>query len=154
MRYYVMEPLGNTMLPTAPKGENAEVVVSSNLSRFSDIDYDARSELISDRLKLLMERYLTKYDFKPVVYLDREKEEQAVFWRFRPPLYEDYQAIFRSDGIVSHIAFPNNNAPIAFTARSPKGVRSIAVRMAVAESALRRGILGVQFTKILEQIEV
>jgi hypothetical protein len=74
----------------------------------------------------------------------------AVFWRFRPLLYEDYQAAYRNDGIVSRLSFPISNAPIVFTARSPRGIRSVVVRMAVAESALRRGILGVKFTKILD----
>jgi hypothetical protein len=145
-----MEALENTFLPTVPKGENAEVVKASDLSRFNEIDYDSRNELISDKLKLLIEQYMPKYDFQPVVYLDVEKKEQVVFWRFRPPVYEDYQAVYRNDGIVSHIDFHNNNAPIMFTTRSPKGVRSIAVRMAVAESTLRRCILGLKFTKITE----
>ena len=150
MRYYVMEALGDILLPIAPKGEEAEVVRASDLGRFSEIDYDARSELISDRLKLLMERYMPKYDFQPVVFLDIEKQEQLVFWRFRPPFYENYQATFRNDGQVSYITFPDNNAPIVFTARSPKGVRSIVVRMAVAESTLRRCILGLKFSKVTE----
>jgi hypothetical protein len=150
MRYYVMEPLENISLPTAPKGENVEIVNASGLSRFSEIDYDSRSELISERLKLLMGLYIPKYNFIPVIYLDSEKEEQLVFWRFRPPFYEDYQADYRNDGIVSHISFPNYDAPIVFTARSPKGIRSIIVRMAVAESALRRCILGLKFTKVTE----
>lgn len=150
MRYYVMEPIGNILLPSVPKSESAEVIQSSNLSRFSEIDYDYRGGLISDRLKLLMTLYLPKYDFQPIVYLDTEKNEQAMFWRFCPPLYEDYQATYRNDGFVSHISFPNTGAPIVFTARSPKGVRSVIVRMAVAESALRRSIVGLKFTKILE----
>ena len=150
MRYYVMEALGKILLPLAPKGEDAAVVRASDLSRFGEIDYDSRSELISDRLKMLMERYMPKYDFQPVVYMDTEKQEQSVFWRFRPLTYGDYEATYRNDGIISQIVFPNNNAPIVFTARSPKGVRSIAVRMAVAESTLRRCILGLKFTKINE----
>jgi hypothetical protein len=150
MRYYVMEALENNYLPNAPKGENAEVVKTSDVGRFSEIDYDSRNELISEKLKLLFEQYMPKYNFQPVVYLDVEKSEQAVFWRFRPPAYDDYQAVYRNDGIVSHITFPNNDAPIMFTTRSPKGVRSIAVRMAVAESTLRRCILGLKFTKISE----
>ena len=150
MRYFVMEALGSTFLPAAPKGEDAEFIQTSNLERFNEIDYDSRSELISDRLKLLFERYMPKYDFQPVVYLDIEKQEQAVFWRFRPPLYEDYQAVYRNDGIVSQITFPDNNAPIMFSTRSPKGVRSIVVRMAVAESTLRRCILGLKFTKVTD----
>jgi len=154
MRYYVMEPVGNILLPTTPKSENAGIVIASDLSRFSELDYDARNELISERLKLLLELYMPTYDFKPVMYLDTAKEKQAIFWRFKPPFYEDYQATCRNDGIVSHISFSNNNAPIIFTARSPKGIQSIVVRMAVAESALRRGILGLNFTKLLEQKEV
>ncbi|MCL1976455.1 MAG: hypothetical protein FWG61_09890 [Firmicutes bacterium] len=154
MRYYVMESPENASLPTIPKGESAQVVMAHDLYKYYDIDYDARNELISDRFKLLLERFLLKYDFKPVVYLDRDKEEQLVFWRFMPPLYNDYQAVYRNDGLLYSIAFVNNDAPIVFSARSPKGVRSIAVRMAVAESALRRAILGVKFTKILELAEV
>jgi hypothetical protein len=150
MRYFVMEALGEIILPSAPKGENAEVVGAADLDRFGEVDYDSRNELISDRLKLLMERFMPKYDFRPVVFLDIEKQEQLVFWRFRPPLYENYQVTFRNDGLVSHITFPDNNAPIVFTARSPRGVRSIVVRMAVAESTLRRCILGLKFNKVTE----
>jgi hypothetical protein len=150
MRYYVMEPTGTILLPAAPKDENAAVIAASDLGRFSDIDYDMRSELISDRLKMLIERYMPKFAFEPIVYLDLAKQEQAVFWRFRPAHYTDYQAAFRNDGIVSRISFSNYNAPVVFTARSPKGIRSIVVRMAVAESVLRRCILGVKFTKVNE----
>jgi hypothetical protein len=148
MLYYVMEPLEHTLLPAAPKGGNTEVVRTSDMSCFSEIDYDARSELISGRLKLLMERYMSKYDFQPVVFLDTEKAEQAVFWRFRPPVYGDCQTAYRSDGIVSHISGLDNNAPSVFTALSPKGIRLIVVRLAVAESVLRRGILGLRFTRV------
>ena len=150
MRYYVMEALGDVLLPSVPKGEDAEVVRVADFSRFEEVDYDSRNELISDRLKLLMERYMPKYDFQPVVFLDIEKQEQLVFWRFKPAFYENYQATFRNDGLVSNITFPDNNAPIIFSARSPKGVRSIVVRMAVAESTLRRCILGLKFSKVTE----
>jgi len=150
MRYYVMEALGNAPLPSAPKGGDAAVVQASELGRYGEIDYDPRSELISDRLKVLMERFMPKYDYQPVVYLDAGKGEQLIFWRFRPPSYEGFEATFRNDGVVSQISFPNNDAPIVFTARSPRGARSIAVRMAVAESALRRCILGLKFTRINE----
>lgn len=148
MRYYVLESLENTSLPSAPKGDSAEVVKTSDMSGFSEIDYDSKNELVSDRFKLLLEQYMPKYDFQPVVYLDIAKQEQTVFWRFKPAPYEDFKANFRNDGIVSNISFPNTNAPIVFTARSPKGVRSIVVRMAVAESTLRRCILGLKFTKV------
>jgi len=150
MRYYVMEPQDDILLPSPPKGEDAEIVLATDLGRFNEVDYDARSELISERLKLLMEQYMPKYNFRPVVFLDQAKEEQLVFWRFSPPPHTDIEAVYRNDGMVSQITFLNDRLPIIFTTRSPKGIRSIVVRMAVAESALRRGILGLKFTKIGE----
>jgi hypothetical protein len=145
-----MESLSNILLPAVKKGGNAEVIKATDLNRFDEIDYDERSMLISDRLKLHIEMYMPEYDFIPVVYLDTEKDEQAIFWRFRPPLYTDYQATFRSNGIVLHISFSDTHAPIIFMAQSHKGICSIVVRMAVAESTLRRSILGVKFTKVSE----
>jgi uncharacterized protein YjbI with pentapeptide repeats len=148
MHYYVIEPTGTVLLPAVPKSEKSDLVFTSDLSSFSDIDYDSRSDLISERLKLLIERYMPDYEFESVIYYDKAKAEQLIYWRFRPPLYEDFQAAYRSDGIVSQISCPIPKAPIVFTARSPKGVRSVIVRMAVAESILRRSILGLKLTKI------
>lgn len=146
MRYFVMEPLDGTRLPSVKE----DVVMISDIGRLHGIDYDARNELISDRLKLLIGLYMPKHRFSPVAFLDTDKSEQAIFWRFRPEPYSNYQAIYRNDGIVSHIAFPDTGAPITFTAKSPKGIRSIVVRLAVAESILRRGILGLKLTKLHE----
>ncbi|MCL1873566.1 MAG: pentapeptide repeat-containing protein [Clostridiales bacterium] len=154
MHYYTMEPAGALLLPAAAGGENTELVLVSDFKHFNDIDYDARSELISERLKLLMEQYLPEYDFEPVVFYDKEKDKQTIYWRFQPPLYEDFHTTYRSDGIVKSISFPINDAPIVFTVRSPKAVRSIVVRMAVAESILRRSILGVKFTKVLDSSSI
>ncbi|MCL2153893.1 MAG: pentapeptide repeat-containing protein [Oscillospiraceae bacterium] len=150
MRYYVMEPSGSALLPIMPKGDDMEVIFIADTGRFKEIDFDARSEIISDRLKMLMELFMPKYDFEPIIFSDTDKEGQMVFWRFKPPYFEDFKAVYRNDGIISRISYPITNAPIVFAARSPKGVRSIVVRMAVAESAVRRGILGVKFTKIVD----
>ena len=151
MLYYVMEPMDGILLPAASKSEKAEIIATSDLSRFNEIDYDARSNLISERLKLIMERYMPKYDFQPVIYMDSPKNEIMVFWRFKPSLYCDYQADFRPNGIVSQISFPEKIGPLVFTVRSHKGVQSTVVRLAVAESILRRCIFGVKFTRISEQ---
>ena len=154
MRYFIMKPLGKILLPQTEEREGTEVIITSDISRFGEIDYDERSGLISDRFKSLIELYTLKSDFEPVVYLDAEKQEQAVFWRFAPPVYENYKAIYKNNGVPSHISFHEpEDAPILFTAKSPRGVRSVIISMAVAESALRRGILGVKFTKTEELIE-
>ena len=143
-----MESLENMSLPAAPKGENSNIVLVPDLNNFNEIDYDSRNGLISDRLRALIESYIPGHNFETVVYLSSDRAEQAVFWKFNPPLYRDYRAAYRNEGIVSHISFSNDHAPITFTAKSPKGVGSIVVRMAVAESALRRGILGLKFTAV------
>jgi glucan biosynthesis protein len=143
-----MEPIGNVQLPIAQKGDDNDLVIASELDKYREIDYDARSELISERLKLLLEMFMSRYDFQPVVYLDTVKQAQLVYWRFKPSLFEAFEANYRNDGIVSSISFPDSNVPNLFTVKSPKAVRSIVVVMAVAESALRRGILGLKFTRI------
>ena len=150
MRYFTMKTHGNVPLPITKKNEGEEVVLTSGLSRFSDIDYDVRCELISERLKQLMEMFMPKYNFVPVVYLDIHNKSQLVFFRFRPPFFEDCMASFGNDGTVSHITFAGANAPLVFTVRSPKGIRSIIVSMAVGESALRRKILGVEFNQVTD----
>jgi len=151
MLYFVMEPIDGILLPAASKSDKTEVIAATGLSRFCEIDYDVRSNLISERLKLIMERFMPKYDFQPVIYVDPPKNELKVFWRFKPALYDDYQADFRSNGIVSHISFPEKIGPLVFTVRSHKGVPSTVVRLAVAESILRRCIFGVKFTRVSEQ---
>ncbi|MCL1809938.1 MAG: hypothetical protein FWG42_09285 [Clostridiales bacterium] len=150
MIYYVMEPPDENPLPQAPKDEKMGAVETSDIDRLGRIDYDARSGLISDRLKLLMEKFSLKSDFVPVVYWSKEKQERAVFWRFCPPDYHNFKAIFRNDGIVSHISHLGNDAPIVFTVRSPSGERSVVTRLAVVESALLRSIFGLKFTRVSE----
>ena len=148
MRYYVMEPLGNTKLPAVKNVEGAEVVLCPDLNRFCDIDYDLSCRLISERLKLLIEMYLLSYDFVPVIYMDVANKSQLVFFRFKPPIYNDCEASYRKDGVVSWISFSGINTPTIFTVQSPKGICSVVVSIAVAESALRRQILGVDFNQI------
>ena len=150
VRYCVMESHENKSLPVAPKNENEEVVIVPDLKNFDAIDYDYRSGLISDRFKTLAGSFLLRYNFEFVVYLNSDRTEHSVFWKFSPPVYTDYQATYRNDGIVSHITFTNNLAPMVFTTKSPKGVRSIVVCIAIVESALRRGITGLKFTKVTE----
>jgi hypothetical protein len=150
MRYYVMEPLGNVFLPATKKREGVEVVLTSNINRFNDIDYDMSCGLISERLKLVLEMFLLQYHFEPVVYLDMSSKENINFFRFNPPEYEGCITTFRNDGIVSRIIFTDADVPLMFTVRSPKGVRSIIMKIAVAESILRRRILGVEFTKVTD----
>ena len=151
--FYVMEQSGNVLIPVVD--DDMELIETSDIDRFADIDYDARSKLVSERLKLLLEKYLPNNEFDPIFIIESQ-DKMLVYWKFMPPVFDEFDAQYRNDGLISHISFSPDveKLPIAFTAISPKGVKSIVVRMAVAESALRRGILGVKFTKILELNEV
>lgn len=149
MRYFVMESINNEM-PRQSQGGKPEVRQVPDLSDFYGIDYVARDGLISDRLKLLIELYMPGYDFKPVAFLDMNKPEQIIFWEFNPTLYNDCQADYRNNGLLSHISLNSDNAPPVFSMRSPKGLYSIIVHISVAESILRRNILGLKLTRLLE----
>ena len=149
MRYFVMEHTDNE--PTRrPQGYAAEIRQTSDLGALYGIDFAARDGLISERLKLLMERYMPKYRFTPVVFLDVKKQEQIGFWRFAPPILAPalYRADYRNNGVISHISVTRENAPPVFSVRAPNGVWSVVVHVAVAESMLRRGILGLKLTRL------
>ena len=87
-------------------------------------------------------------DSVPVVFLSADRADLAVYWKFDPPVFECFDATYRYDGFISHNKLKGNQRPMIFTAISPKGKRSIVINMAVAESALRRSILGLKFTKL------
>ena len=195
MRYFVMESAKKIILPNSPKpDETIDIVTIPNIDGFSEIDYDANSGLISERLKLLMGLYMPKYVFTPFIYVEdivpgkplsekikglqenlfdvirvegddsdvaKSKENQDLqelvtnsvkliaFWKFAPDVY-GVNAVFRADGIVSHITFNNNNIPLIFTVLSPRKERSVVVNLAVAESIFRRKILGLKLTGLSE----
>ena len=89
-----------------------------------------------------------EFDSVPVVFLSADRVDLAVYWKFDPPVFECFDAAYRNDGFISLIKFKGNKQPLIFTAVSPKGMRSIVIHMAVAESALRRSILGLKLTKL------
>jgi hypothetical protein len=89
-----------------------------------------------------MELYMPDCSFEPVVFKDSVKEDMIAFWKFAPSLYNDFQAVFKANTYITHITSDDCNAPIAFLAKSQKGVSSIVVDISIAESILRRGILG------------
>ena len=103
---------------------------------------------ISDNLKQLIELYLPEYDFQPVIFKDSVKPDMIALWKFSPEIYSDCKATYRNDGIVSHLMPADIDMPIAFTTKSDRGVSSIVVHLAIAESIYRRGMLGVKFTRI------
>ena len=148
-RYFLMEGPERKSLP--PAGELIKATIIDCIPKVNEIDYDAKSGLISDRLKTLMETHLPAYEFGhvPSAFMSEDRSAAAFYWKFNPPAYDAFSAAFKHD-LITHVKFNDINVPPIFTAMSPKGKRSIAVSMPVAESALRRGIMGLKFTRLLD----
>jgi len=146
--YFVMEQLDNA--PNIPLPITTEVQKIANLIKIDGIDYFSRYGLISDNLKKLIEKFMPGYNFELAVYMDSENPDVTALWIFNPPAYSDFEVAFRTDGHVSHITPANDDIPRIFMVKSPKGIRSIIIHLAVAESMLRRNIYGLKLTRILE----
>jgi uncharacterized protein YjbI with pentapeptide repeats len=146
--YFVMEQLDN--VPNIPSPKITEVQKISNLMNIDGIDYFSRYCLISDSLKKLIEIYLPGYGFELAAYLDSAKPIVTALWIFNPQVCSDFEAVYRTDGHVSHLTLTGVDTPRIFIVKSPKGIRSIIIHLAVAESMLRRNICGLKLTRILE----
>jgi uncharacterized protein YjbI with pentapeptide repeats len=146
--YFVMEQLDNT--PNIPPPKTTEVQKITNLMNINGIDYFSRYCLISDNLKKLIEIFMPGFIFELASYLDFVKQDVTTLWIFNPPVLSNIEAAYRADGHVSHIT-PTEDMPRIFMVKSPKGIRSIIIHLAVAESMLRRNIYGLKLTRILQQ---
>ena len=146
--YFVMEQLDN--VPSIPSPKITEVQKISNLMSINGIDYFSRYGLISDSLKKLMEIFMPGYNFELAAYLDSAKPVVTALWILNPQICSDFEAVYRTDGHVSHLALTGADTPRIFIVKSPKGIRSLIIHLAVAESMLRRNICGLKLTRILE----
>ena len=146
--YFVMEQLDNA--PNIPPPKTKEVQKMTNLEIINGIDYFSRYGLISDDLKRLFEIFMPGFSFELAAYLDSAKSDVTALWLFNPPVYSDFQSTFRTDGTVSHVNTIDTDMPRIFMVKSPKGIRSIIIHLAVAESMLRRNICGLKLTRLFE----
>ena len=147
-RHFLMEGSEQAHLP--PAGEPKKVTIVDKTVNFTEIDYDEKRGLISDRLKILIKMCMPFYEFDsvPFVFMSEDRAKTALYWKFDAPVFERFNAAYRNDGMISHIKLNDNKTPLIFTAISPEGMRSMVVHLAVAESALRRSILGIKFTRL------
>ena len=148
MRYYLMESPEHTSLPLASR--DSIITISDKLDYINEIDYDERNSIISDRLKSLIQMYIPSMEFDPVVFASTDGIINAQFWSFIPPKHDDIETIYKGNGLITHIKLIGDKRPLVFSAISPRGNRSVVVQMAIVESAYRRSILGVRFTKLLD----
>jgi hypothetical protein len=139
-----MEQLENTSAPRFAEG--ATLIETLDLNPLKTIDYASGQKLVSDRLKLVFEMFMPKLEFIPVVFSD--KKDILTFYKFTPPLYEHCIPAYRIDNTVSRITFLNGPPPVIFTTKPQKNTYSAIVHLSVAESVLRRRILGLRFTKL------
>jgi len=151
MDYFVLEQIDYFSINAVKTGETKTAVLlkSSDIGELLKFDYIHKGSLISDRVKLLFEKYLPYNKWIMNGYVDIEKGTQAVFWQMK--LFEYIQlegTVFRNDGIVRKISLVDSSTPVIFKVKSPRGVVSDIVHVSVAESLLRRKYLGLKLTRL------
>ena len=151
MDYFVLEQIDYASVNAVKVGETKNTVLleSSDISKLLKFDYIHKDSLVSERVKLLFESYLPHNKWIMNGYVDTEKGMQKVFWQM--DLFECVQhreTVFRNDGLIKKISFGDDNPPVIFKVKSPRGVISDIVHISVAESLLRRKYLGLKLTRL------
>jgi len=157
MDYFLMKQSGTISIPKAampevPSSQEPSVRITEDLPSMSKYDYIASEQLLSDRLKQLLEQYLPEQPWQPCVFIDPKKKEQITFW-FLPDLpYVPRQVIMASNGLPAAVFIDEQDfakkSPGIFRIRSPKGTVFLIVHLSVAESILRRGICGLELERL------
>ena len=127
--------------------------IAEDLLFISKYDYIASEQLISDRLKQLIEQYLPEQLWQPCVFVDPKKKEQLTFW-FLPNLpYVPRKVVTASNGIPAAVYIDEQDfskkSPGIFRIRSTKGTVFLIVHLSIAESILRRGICGLELVRLM-----
>ena len=155
MDYFILEQVSyfkGLDAQQVSKTKGSELYRTSKTADLQDIDYIEKDFLISDRLKLLFEKYLPYNKWELRVFLDLNKG-QAVFWKLEAEEYmATEQSVFDENGILQELRISEMlNTPI-FKVILPENTKdrsfSIVVHLSVAESILRRKYLGVNLIRI------
>lgn len=159
MDYFLIKQSGTVSIPKAAgqeasSPEEPSVRIVEGLSSMSKYDYIASGQLISDRLKQLIEQYLPEQLWKPCVFVDPKKKEQIMFWSLPDLPYVPRQVVIASNGIPAAVYIDEQDfaekSPGIFRIRNPKGTVFLIVHLSVAESILRRGICGLELVRLTD----
>ncbi len=154
MDYFLLKQTGTVSIPKQKEHNQKEpsARIMENVSYLDKFDYIASEALFSDRVKLLLEKYLIEQDWQPCVFVEPSKQKQKTFW-FLPPLASSLDNIvFASNGIPCSIAINEKEgyrkSSGIFYIPNPKGTPFVIVHMSIAESISRWGFCGLGFKRL------
>jgi len=111
---------------------------------------DSPAPLVSNSVKLLLEKFLPQIGWRAVMLTDIRHESQQLYWLLQPPIIEalSSQSTFRPDGTLQQLVLNNQkiNQPIFRIA----GLREpyVYINLAAAECLLRRSYTGIRLRRI------
>lgn len=153
MDYFLLKQL--SIIPVYSKQiseeQEATICQTKHISSLLSFDYLEEEQLISDRLKVLLEQLTISVQWKPFIFLDSSSNQQAMFWHFTPVSLQPKELDYFIDGFVCHFTLDyleGRHIPPIFQIKSKKGTISNIVHLSVAESILRRGYTGLQLLRL------
>lgn len=123
---------------------------ASSSPRYVDFIQDP-GPLVSDGLKLILEKYQPQLFFKPVVLADRERQRQTLYWLMVPDRVNCLSADceINKDGTVKRLVIDERKVNRAKVFRVAGIMEQYTlIRLDVAESLLRRDFYGIRLQRV------
>lgn len=119
------------------------------------VDYiECPVQLVSDKLKRLLEKYDSSVFFIPVMLADLKNERQEIYWLMVPDVKDclSPQTEFNKDGTLKKLVIDERKAAL-FKVFKVKGLLEnlLVIRLDVAESILRRDYAGIKLKKVAKE---
>lgn len=129
--------------------------ISLQVNNEKDYDYldiiEGDITIVSEKLKVLLEKYDENIFFRPLVFQDLEKQKQSLYWI---SVFEEVDCVsdkseFNKNGTIKKLVINKEKAK-GYRIFTIKGTleKIIVVSLDLAESILRRGFLGIKINKI------
>ncbi|KQO01096.1 hypothetical protein [Paenibacillus sp. Leaf72] len=120
-------------------------------SQAIEVDFIERPvPLVSDRMKSIIEKFAPRMYFKPVGLIDLKQKKQLVYWLIIPPKVAclSKETVYDMHGNVQRLVI-NRQLIGRYPMISIEGIRENiwVINLALAESLLRRDLVGVRLTK-------
>lgn len=155
MDYFLFKQAGQFMLDGKEVSgtEEATLCKANDITQVRGMDYIAHGGLVSDRLKLLLESFLPKNIWRPYIFMDMAKGEQEAFWYLELETYVPGQLELNATGYPCKMQVDIETVPRIFKIAAKNGATFIIAHLSVAESMMRRGIVGLELVPVPMDIQ-
>ncbi|MEK4730718.1 hypothetical protein [Paenibacillus sp. FSL L8-0641] len=106
--------------------------------------------LVSDSMKVLLEKYMPELEWKVAILTDFQKARQDVYWILRPPVVDclSSQTKWYPDHTLKQLVLKHGKIQSSIFRIAGLLEAHIYINLAVAESLLRRPFTGVRVQKV------